>query len=75
MSEVWMSTLRRGNAYHLRDGHRTPCGLFIGMVDGQPLRGDMVEQEWAVEHYFAVPCKRCSGEATVVKPRAGRRAR
>jgi hypothetical protein len=63
---VWLSTLRKGIAWHEVAGRRTVCGRFVG--DGLWLRGNLLSPTEAAE-YQAVPCKRCTGSAEVVEPR------
>jgi hypothetical protein len=76
MTLVWLTTLRRGAAYHAPrpEGHYTSCGRWYGHVsyDMQPVRGHLLDLDEAIAEYQAVPCRRCNGEARVVKPRAGR---
>jgi hypothetical protein len=71
---VWLSTLRKGIAWHeVSRRHHTDCGRFVGIVDGEPLRGELLPLDEAERRFFVVPCKRCTGTAEVVAPRAGRR--
>jgi hypothetical protein len=67
---VWLSSLRKGIAWHVVAGWRTRCGRHIGdLVDGKPLRGHLLTYTEALQRYEVIDCRRCSGIGTIVEPR------
>ena len=67
---VWLSTLRKGIAWHEVAGRRTLCGRVIGdVIDGEPVHGWLLPYHEAQQRYEVVDCRRCSGVAEVVEPR------
>jgi hypothetical protein len=64
---VWLSTLRKGIAWHEVAGLRTVCGRYIGT--GDPQRGWLRPLDEAQRLYQVVDCLRCTGVGEVVEPR------
>jgi len=71
---VWLSTLRKGIAWHEVAGLRTACGRYIGAVtDGEPVHGWLRPLDEATRLYGVVECRSCMGSAEVVEPMVVRR--
>ncbi len=71
MTDVWMSTLRRGIAIHTLAGRKTTCGRYVG--DGtEILRGFVLSLDEAMAQYEPKWCMHCAGQADVVAPRTAR---
>jgi len=71
---VWLSTLRKGIAWHEVAGLRTVCGRYVGnVVDGEPVHGWLLPYHEAQRRYSVVDCGRCQGSSEVVEPRVVRR--
>jgi len=67
---VWLSTLRKGIAWHGVAGLRTVCGRYIGaVVDGEAVHGWLLAYHEAQRRYSVVDCLRCTGVGEVVGPR------
>jgi len=66
---VWLSSLRKGIAWHEVAGLRTACGRYVGHVaGGEPVHGWLLPYHEALR-YSVVDCLRCTGAAEVVEPR------
>jgi hypothetical protein len=72
---VWLSTLRKGIAWHEVAGLRTVCGRYIGkeVIDGEPVHGWLRPLGEATRLYAVVECRSCMGSAEVVEPKVVRR--
>ena len=71
---VWLSTLRKGIAWHEVAGLRTVCGRYIGaVIDGEPVHGWLRTLAEAQRAYSVVECKSCMGSAVVIEPKVRRR--
>jgi len=67
---VWLSTLRKGIAWHEVSGRRTVCGRVIGdVIDGEPVHGWLLPYHEAQQRYAVIDCRRCTGTSEVVEPR------
>lgn len=76
--QVWVSTPKNGIAYHAvaPSGRLTKCGRYIGgntPLHPGPIRGYVLPLAEVVDRFGSQPCRQCTGDMNVVKPKAGRR--